>query len=199
MQSPSSRPQQNAGRPRRRWYAPSRWHSPGPPAAPPAGPAPAPQRPPSPPRTAPGPPGPGPGTPGSSPGGCSSPPPEGSSCVRRSQNGSVLPPRRRRPSPPGSSSRRPVWSGYENLRASVSLLFTGWTHPRPQPVFCSILTENCGGGNPRRSPHPLWPRHAWSEAIFSCLTLWSMTCRPASSSRTSPREMPAWTISTITW
>ena len=84
-------------------------------------------------------------------------------------------------------------------RASVSLLFTGWTHPRPQPVFCSILTENCGGGNPAAVHILFGPVTPGQEAIFSCLTLWSMTCRPASSSRTSPGEMPAWTISTITW
>ena len=35
--------------------------------------------------------------------------------------------------------------------------------------------------------------------IFSCLTLWSMICRPASSVRISSTEMPSSTISTSTW
>lgn len=35
--------------------------------------------------------------------------------------------------------------------------------------------------------------------IFSCLTLWSMMCRLASSARMSSTEMPICTISTRTW
>ena len=38
-----------------------------------------------------------------------------------------------------------------------------------------------------------------SHVIFSCLTLWSITWRDASSLRTSSTEIPISTISTITW
>ena len=37
------------------------------------------------------------------------------------------------------------------------------------------------------------------HVIFSCLTLWSMTWREASSARTSSSVMPASVISTMTW
>ena len=35
--------------------------------------------------------------------------------------------------------------------------------------------------------------------IFSCLVLWSMMCRPASSVRMSSTVMPAWAIRTRVW
>ena len=38
-----------------------------------------------------------------------------------------------------------------------------------------------------------------THTIFSCLTLWSMMCRDASSFRTSDTVMPMWTMRTITW
>ena len=51
---------------------------------------------------------------------------------------------------------------------------------------------------PKSRPLPFPCVHA-HEVIFSCLILWSMTWREASSFSMSEREMPASVISTMTW
>ena len=68
------------------------------------------------------------------------------------------------------------------------------------------------GGNPWKGPHQSADWFAMTcvirnlsqcgnayFVIFSCLTLWSMICRLASSVRISSTEMPSSTISTSTW
>ena len=43
------------------------------------------------------------------------------------------------------------------------------------------------------------PQGLAGQVIFSCLTFLSMTWREASSSRTSSKLMPSWSMRTITW
>ena len=68
------------------------------------------------------------------------------------------------------------------------------------------------GGNPWKGPHQSADWFAMTcvirsslqhgnayFVIFSCLTLWSIICRLASSARISSTEIPSSTISTSTW
>ena len=59
--------------------------------------------------------------------------------------------------------------------------------------------ENRSKQNKLSRKHPPGQAGGIIYAIFSCLTLWSITWRDASSFLTSSTEMPIWAISTSTW
>ncbi len=63
-------------------------------------------------------------------------------------------------------------------------------------LFIIFVGYNEGEPPAPRRRAPLFPAYF---VIFSCLTLWSMTWREASSLWMSSREMPIWIMSTMVW